>query len=187
MVLLEARWSSCGMTSSVLMTATQEPSAESPFQLMQLEIKCGFQLSSCCALTGKVEEVEEGVFPSVVRGGELTENFLRAPAVMLTLMEFQQQGGNAAESRFKSWCAQIQPLAHRRSLETSVNRRARDSIAVVSVKMALCNSERQLGCSRSNQAWVKRCAVFQCNRSGCARQISPDSLDSQMKRGPQSL
>lgn len=64
MVLLEARWSSCVKTSLVLMTATQEPSAKSPFQLMQLEIKCGFQLSSCCALTGKVEEVEEGVFPS---------------------------------------------------------------------------------------------------------------------------
>lgn len=168
MVLLKARWPTRGMTSSVLTTATQAPSAESPFQLMQLETKCGFQVSSCCALTGKVEEVEEGVFPSVVRGGELTENFLRVPAIMLTLMEFQQQGGNVAESRFKSW-SQIQPLAPRRSLETSVSRRARDAIAVISVEMASCNSERLLGCSRSNQAWVKRCAVFRCNRSGCAR------------------
>lgn len=159
-VLLEARWSSCAKTSLVLMTATQEPSAESPFQLMQLEIKCGFQLRSCCALTGKAEEVEEGVFPSVVQGGELTENFLWVPAIMLTLMEFQQQGRNAAESQFKSWCSQIQRLAPRRSLETSVNRRARDAIAVVSVEMASCNSERLLGCSQSNQAWVKRRAVF---------------------------
>lgn len=137
------------------------------------------------------------MFPSVVWGGNLKENSPQVPFIMLTLTdgEFNQQRGKAGESRFESWYTHIQPPprlngpleGHWKSvlIAKHVLYERYYNCPSLEHKKAFVQSERLLGCSRSDPVWeyfdeIEPVALGSID-------FATDSLDTQMKKGPQSL